>query len=335
MRPPGGGGCYAGDEEQEEESGAAPECQPPEPRPCAGCLHAHDRRAWFVGFVLKIGYPAGLGVQLESRSVARFLPRKTPRRRCIGTRKADPTRQPPGACTQASATAGSAPARHDSGPRGVADGAESAPEARPAAGWSPRAPSGCRHGIPRSLTLELLAPGAPLGVPARPHELSVDVCSHSTVGVLRALARFSPCRRPPPPSDRRRTRTLDGMTAAHSAVRLSSALARPTFFLLCGLARARSSTRATSRRPCRSFCAGLELPSLMGARPARHSRTPWSAAPRALTPPTFAACALSRQPTHRAPHGCAASAPPRPVRHPTSRLSPTSTRTYTLSLCHE
>ena len=122
--------------------------------------------------------------------------------------------------------------------------------------------------------------------------LSVDVCSRSTAGMLRALARFSPCRRPPPPSDRRRTPTIAGMTAVpHSAVRLSSALARPTFFLLCGLARARSSTRATSRRPCRSFCAGLELPSLMGARPARHSRTPWSAAPRALTPPTFAACA--------------------------------------------
>ena len=94
--------------------------------------------------------PAGLGVQLESLQVARFLPRKTPRRRCIGTRKADPSRQPPGACTQASATAGSAPARHDSGPRGVADGAESAPEARPAAGWSPRALSGCRHGHLRS-----------------------------------------------------------------------------------------------------------------------------------------------------------------------------------------
>jgi len=89
-------------------------------------------------------------VQLESLQVARFLPRKTPRRRCIGTRKANPSRQPPGACTQASATAGSAPARHDSGPRGVADGAESAPEARPAAGWSPRAPSGCRHGHLRS-----------------------------------------------------------------------------------------------------------------------------------------------------------------------------------------
>ena len=181
---------------------------------------------------------------------------------------------------------------------------------------------------PRSLTL---------GGPARPHDLSVDVCSRSTAGVLRALARFSPCRRPPPPSDRRRTPTIAGMTAVpHSAVRLSSALARPTFFLLCGLARARSSTRATSRRPCRSFCAGLELPSLMGARPARHSRTPWSAAPRALTPPTFAACAGSIPAAPlRAPHGCAASAPPRPVRHPTSRLSPASTRAYTLLLCHE
>ena len=196
-----------------------------------------------------------------------------------------------------------------------------------------------RRAAAATVTYARVAPGAPLGGPARPHVLSVDVCSHSTAGVLRALARFSPCRRPPPPSDRRRTPTIAGMTAVpHSAVRLSSALARPTFFLLCGLARARSSTRATSRRPCRSFCAGLELPSLMGARPARHSRTPWSAAPRALTPPTFAACALSRRLTHRAPHGCAAahsSAPPRPVRHPTSRLSPTSTRTYTLSLCHE
>ena len=85
--------------------------------------------------------------------------------------------------------------------------------------------------------------------------------------------------------------------AAHELLTVS--LSRPfvlsarttDVLLLCGLARARSSTRATSRRPCRSFCAGLELPSLMGARPARHSRTPWSAAPRALTPPTFAACA--------------------------------------------
>ncbi|EOD31698.1 hypothetical protein EMIHUDRAFT_231488 [Emiliania huxleyi CCMP1516] len=78
--------------------------------------------------------PAGLGVQLQSASVARVLTRTVPPRRCGGARKADPTRQPPGACIQASATAGSAPARHDSGPRGVADGAESAPEARPAAG---------------------------------------------------------------------------------------------------------------------------------------------------------------------------------------------------------
>ncbi|EOD23766.1 hypothetical protein EMIHUDRAFT_457899, partial [Emiliania huxleyi CCMP1516] len=83
-------------------------------------------------------------------SVARILTRIVPPRRCGGARKADPTRQPPGACIQASATAGSAPARHDSGPRGVADGAESAPEARPAAGWSPRALSGCRHGHLRS-----------------------------------------------------------------------------------------------------------------------------------------------------------------------------------------
>ena len=156
-----------------------------------------------------------------------------------------------------------------------------------------------RRAAAATVTYARVAPGAPLGGPARPHVLSVDVCSHSTVGVLRALARFSPCRRPPPPSDRCRTPTLAGMTAvAHSAVRLSSALARPTFFLLCGLARARSSTRATSRRPCRSFCAGLELPSLMGARPARHSRTPWSAAPRALTPPTFAACAGSVPAAH-------------------------------------
>ncbi|EOD11321.1 hypothetical protein EMIHUDRAFT_214627 [Emiliania huxleyi CCMP1516] len=80
------------------------------------------------------GRPAGLGVQLQSASVARVLTRTVPPRRCGGARKADPTRQPPGACIQASATAGSAPARHDSGPRGVADGAESAPEARPAAG---------------------------------------------------------------------------------------------------------------------------------------------------------------------------------------------------------
>ena len=95
-------------------------------------------------------FPAGLGVQLQSASVARILTRIVPPRRCGGARKADPTRQPPGACIQASATAGSAPARHDSGPRGVADGAESAPEARPAVGWSPRAPSGCRHGHLRS-----------------------------------------------------------------------------------------------------------------------------------------------------------------------------------------
>uniref|UniRef100_A0A0D3J8S5 Uncharacterized protein n=1 Tax=Emiliania huxleyi (strain CCMP1516) TaxID=280463 RepID=A0A0D3J8S5_EMIH1 len=87
---------------------------------------------------------------LQSASVARVLTRTVPPRRCGGARKADPTRQPPGACIQASATAGSAPARHDSGPRGVADGAESAPEARPAVGWSPRAPSGCRHGHLRS-----------------------------------------------------------------------------------------------------------------------------------------------------------------------------------------
>ena len=94
--------------------------------------------------------PAGLGVQLQSASVARILTRIVPPRRCGGARKADPTRQPPGACIQASATAGSAPARHDSGPRGVADGAESAPEARPAVGWSPRSLSGCRHGHLRS-----------------------------------------------------------------------------------------------------------------------------------------------------------------------------------------
>ena len=94
--------------------------------------------------------PAGRGVQLQSASVARILTRIVPPRRCGGARKADPTRQPPGACIQASATAGSAPARHDSGPRGVADGAETAPEARPAAGWSPRALSGCRHGHLRS-----------------------------------------------------------------------------------------------------------------------------------------------------------------------------------------
>jgi len=89
-------------------------------------------------------------VQLEVATVASILTTIVPPRRCGGARKADPTRQPPGACTQASATAGSAPARHDSGPRGVADGAESAPEARPAAGWSPRALSGCRHGHLRS-----------------------------------------------------------------------------------------------------------------------------------------------------------------------------------------
>ena len=89
-------------------------------------------------------------MQLQSASVARILTRIVPPRRCGGARKADPTRQPPGACIQASATAGSSPARHDSGPRGVADGAESAPEARPAAGWSPRALSGCRHGHLRS-----------------------------------------------------------------------------------------------------------------------------------------------------------------------------------------
>ena len=219
--------------------------------------------------------------------MARVLTRTARLRRCGGTRKADPTRQRPGACTQASATAGSTPARHDSGPRR----SPTAPSRRQR---HARRPDGRleRRAAAATVTYARVVPGAPLGGPARPHELSVDVCSHSTVGVLRALARFSPCRRPPPPSDRRRTPTLAGMTAvAHSAVRFPSALARPTFFLLCGLARARSSTRATSRRPCRSFCAGLELPSLMGARPARHSRTPWSAAPRALTPPTFAACA--------------------------------------------
>ena len=266
--------------------------------------------------------------------MARILTRIVPPRRCGGARKADPTRQPPGACIQASATAGSAPARHDSGPRGVADGAESAPEARPAAGWSPRALSGCRHGHLRSSCARCASrwPGAAARALCR-CLLSLDGRRAPCSRPILSLPPASAPERPPPHTDYCR---YDCRPSLSRPFVLS---ARTTDVLPPLRPRSgRSSTRATSRRPCRSFCAGLELPSLMGARPARDSRTPWSAAPRALTPPTFAACAgvaLSRRPTHRAPHGCAASAPPRPVRHPTSRLSPTSTRAYTLSLCHE
>ena len=141
-----------------------------------------------------------------------------------------------------------------------------------------------RRAAAATVTYARVAPGAPLGGPARPHVLSVDVCSRSTVGVLRALARFSPCRRPPPPSDRRRTPTLAGMTAvAHSAVRFPSALARPTLFL-CGLARAGSSTRATSRRPSELLCRlgasadggtpGLALSHAVARHRARSRRPP-------------------------------------------------------------
>uniref|UniRef100_A0A0D3K1P3 Uncharacterized protein n=1 Tax=Emiliania huxleyi (strain CCMP1516) TaxID=280463 RepID=A0A0D3K1P3_EMIH1 len=166
-----------------------------------------------------------------------------PPRRCGGARKADPTRQPPGACIQASATAGSAPARHDSGPRGVADGAESAPEARPAVGWSPRAPSGCRHGHLRSSCARCASrrPGAAARALCR--------CLLSLDGSARTTDVLPPLRpRSGPLVDTRNQQT-------------------PVSELLCRL--------------------GASIAD--------------------------GGVALSRRPTHRVPHGCAASAPPRPV----------------------